>query len=81
MIVNNPPYIADDDPRIERDVRRYEPRVALYAGPDGLASLRAVIGRAGHLTPGGWLIVEHGDSRGRARPDDTCRACARCDDP
>ena len=75
LIVSNPPYIADDDPRIERDVRRYEPRVALYAGPDGLAALRAVIGRAAaHLTPGGWLVVEHGDTQGAAVRDLMTRA-------
>jgi release factor glutamine methyltransferase len=75
LIVSNPPYIADDDPRIERDVRRYEPRVALYAGPDGLGALRAVIGRAAaHLTPGGWLVVEHGDTQGAAVRDLLSRA-------
>jgi release factor glutamine methyltransferase len=67
VIASNPPYVADDDPRIERDVRRYEPGLALSGGPDGLASLRAVIGRApAHLGPGGWLVVEHGDEQAPA---------------
>jgi release factor glutamine methyltransferase len=67
LIASNPPYIAEDDPRIEPNVRRYEPRLALYGGADGLESLRAVVGRApAHLQPGGWLVVEHGDTQGPA---------------
>jgi release factor glutamine methyltransferase len=67
LIVSNPPYIAEDDARVERDVRRYEPHAALFAGADGLEALREVIGGAGrHLLPGGWLIVEHGDLQGDA---------------
>ena len=37
LIVSNPPYIAEDDPRVERGVRRFEPHAALFAGADGLA--------------------------------------------
>ena len=67
LIASNPPYIANDDPRIEPNVRRYEPRLALFGGADGLESLRAVVGRApAHLQPGGWLVVEHGDTQGPA---------------
>ena len=46
LIVSNPPYIADDDPRVERGVRRYEPHAALYS-PARTASRRcaSVIGR------------------------------------
>ncbi|HEX9207846.1 MAG TPA: peptide chain release factor N(5)-glutamine methyltransferase [Steroidobacteraceae bacterium] len=62
LIVSNPPYIAEDDPRVERAVRRFEPHGALFSGPDGLEALREVIGAApAHLVPGGWLVVEHGD--------------------
>ncbi len=35
LIASNPPYIAEDDPRVERAVRRFEPHGALYAGADG----------------------------------------------
>jgi len=65
LIVSNPPYIAEDDPRVERAVRRFEPHGALFAGPDGLEALRAVIRAApARLVRGGWLIVEHGDLQG-----------------
>jgi release factor glutamine methyltransferase len=67
VIVSNPPYIAAADPRVEPAVRRYEPPQALFAGAEGLEALRAVVGGApGHLVPGGWLLVEHGDTQGAA---------------
>ncbi len=67
LIVSNPPYIAEADPRVERDVRRYEPHAALFSGPDGLEALRKVVADAGrHLLSGGWLVVEHGDRQGEA---------------
>jgi release factor glutamine methyltransferase len=67
VIVSNPPYIAEADPRVEAGVRRYEPHAALYSGSDGLDALRTLAGTApAHLAPGGWLIVEHGDQQGAA---------------
>jgi release factor glutamine methyltransferase len=66
-IVSNPPYVAEHDPRLDRNVRRFEPRDALFAGEDGLVALRIVVGQAAsHLVAGGWLIVEHGDLQGGA---------------
>lgn len=65
LVVSNPPYVAEGDPRVDPSVRRYEPHSALYAGPDGLQALRAVVeGARDHLVGGGWLIVEHGDRQG-----------------
>jgi release factor glutamine methyltransferase len=59
VIVSNPPYIADGDPHLA-DLA-HEPRMALVAGPDGLAALRVVVaGAVAHLVPGGRLAVEHG---------------------
>lgn len=70
LIASNPPYIAEDDPRVEPAVRRYEPHDALFSGPSGLEALRAVVsGAPGHLNPGGWLVVEHGDTQGPAVRD------------
>jgi len=67
LIAGNPPYIAEGDDRVEPGVRRFEPKGALFSGPDGLAALRAIADAAGsHLAAGGWLIMEHGDRQGPA---------------
>jgi len=67
LIASNPPYIAAGDDRVEPGVRCFEPHGALFAGSDGLEALRVITGAAGrHLSPGGWLVVEHGDRQGLA---------------
>ena len=67
LIASNPPYIAESDDRVEPAVRRFEPHAALFGGADGLEALRVIAGTAaGHLSPGGWLVVEHGDRQGPA---------------
>ena len=59
LALSNPPYIADDDPHLA--ALRHEPRSALAAGPDGLDDIRELVRDAGsHLSPGGWLLIEHG---------------------
>jgi len=67
LVVSNPPYIADDDPRVEPAVRRFEPPQALFAGPTGLEAIEAIVrGAPSHLATGGWLVLEHGDRQGEA---------------
>jgi release factor glutamine methyltransferase len=59
LVVSNPPYIAGDDPHLP--ALRHEPLTALTPGGDGLADLQTLIDVAPqHLTPGGWLLMEHG---------------------
>ena len=61
LIVSNPPYVAYNDPHLTQGDLRFEPRAALVAGPDGLEAVRAIAaGSAPHLSPGGWLLLEHG---------------------
>ena len=61
LIVSNPPYIAANDHHLQQGDLRFEPPQALAAGPDGLDDLRIIIGGApAHLTPDGWLLLEHG---------------------
>jgi release factor glutamine methyltransferase len=66
LIVANPPYI----PRAEIDglmpeVARYEPRLALDGGADGLDAYRAIAkGTVGLLEPHTHLLVEVGDGQG-----------------
>lgn len=67
LIVGNPPYVAADDPHLGRGDVRFEPRGALAAGPDGFDDLRRIVREAGaHLTPGGWLWLEHGFEQGES---------------
>jgi release factor glutamine methyltransferase len=66
LITSNPPYVADDDPRVHRSVMRFEPHAALYSGPTGLEAIAEVIeGAPRHLKPNGWLVLEHGDMQGQ----------------
>ena len=64
LIVSNPPYVAAEDAHLLRDGLPFEPRCALtdgVEGGDGTACLQAIIGGAAEvLSPGGWLLLEHG---------------------
>jgi len=63
-LASNPPYIAGDDPVLIADGLRHEPRGALTPGGDGLGALTTLInGAPGHLQPGGWLALEHGNTQ------------------
>ena len=59
LIVSNPPYVAEGDPHLA--TLTHEPLQALTSGPDGLDDIRQIIAQApACLTPGGWLLLEHG---------------------
>ncbi len=62
LIVSNPPYIPTADiETLDQEVRDYDPLSALDGGSDGLDIYRSLIpAAAGHLIPGGWLLVEIG---------------------
>jgi release factor glutamine methyltransferase len=62
LVVSNPPYIASAEiDALQREVREWEPRAALFGGQDGLAVFRRLIPDAARLLrPGGWLILEIG---------------------
>ena len=68
LITANPPYIAEGEiPSLPVDVRAYEPRIALAAGPDGLAFYRRIVAEApAFLDAGGVLAVEIGADQGEA---------------
>ena len=68
LIVSNPPYIRSADiPRLDREVREYDPRGALDGGTDGLDAYRAIVPQATRLlAPGGTLIVEAGSGQSGA---------------
>ena len=61
LIVSNPPYVADDDPDLDAEVKAHEPHDALLAGPRGDECLERIISSAAqYLNPGAHLVVEHG---------------------
>jgi release factor glutamine methyltransferase len=62
LIVSNPPYVAARAiAGLQREVRDFEPRVALVSGDDGLTVIRRLLLESGdHLKSGGCLIFEMG---------------------
>lgn len=62
LIVSNPPYIASGEwPRLQSEIVRYEPRLALDGDKDGLRCFRAIVAAAHqHLKPNGALMLEIG---------------------
>jgi release factor glutamine methyltransferase len=60
-IISNPPYIATNDPHLQKADLRFEPKSALVSGDDGLSDIRQLIAEAkNYLQKGGWLFLEHG---------------------
>jgi release factor glutamine methyltransferase len=62
VLVSNPPYVPlADQPSLQREVRDYEPAVALFGGPSGLDFYQRLVADAARvLRPGGWLLMELG---------------------
>jgi len=60
MILANPPYIRSADIQaLDRNVRDYEPRLALDGGEDGLQITRRILATAPRrLVPGGRVYIE-----------------------
>jgi release factor glutamine methyltransferase len=60
MILSNPPYVPESNKEVtQREVRDYEPHIALFGGPDGFDLYRRLIADAARvLRPGGWLLME-----------------------
>lgn len=71
LVTANPPYISSEEfPRLPRDVRDYEPRLALLSEGDGLSFYRLIIVNARrHLARGGVLAVEVGAGQAPAVRD------------
>ncbi len=65
LIVSNPPYVARGDDHLARGDLRFEPSGALVADRHGLADIEVLVsGAPGHLTAGGWILLEHGAEQG-----------------
>lgn len=60
FIISNPPYVSEAEfDELSPEVKRYEPRGALVAGPRGTEVIQRLLPQAAeHLESGGWLIIE-----------------------
>ena len=60
FIVSNPPYVGEsEEDQVQLEVRKFEPRNAVFAGPTGSEVIERLIPQAATvLKPGGWLIME-----------------------
>jgi release factor glutamine methyltransferase len=59
-IVSNPPYVGEsEEDQVQLEVRKFEPREAVFAGPKGTEVIARLIPQArALLRPGSWLVVE-----------------------
>ena len=64
FIASNPPYVGfGEADKVQKSVRDFEPRVAVFAGERGLDVIAPLVQQAQKaLKPGGWLAVEIGYS-------------------
>jgi release factor glutamine methyltransferase len=62
LIVSNPPYVPlKQREGLQREVRDWEPHVALFAGETGYEIYGRIVADAPRvLRPGGWLVMELG---------------------
>jgi release factor glutamine methyltransferase len=60
IVVSNPPYVGESEQdQVQLEVRKFEPRTAVFAGPSGLEIIEKLIPAArAALKPGGYLIME-----------------------
>jgi len=61
LAISNPPYIPKDTyEKLPKEVKNFEPKVALLGGEDGLKHIREIIQKAPlFLKENGWLILEN----------------------
>jgi release factor glutamine methyltransferase len=66
LILSNPPYVNRSEiPSLAREVKDFEPILALDGGEDGLDFYREILSAApSYLRKGGWLLMEVGQGQG-----------------
>jgi release factor glutamine methyltransferase len=65
IVASNPPYVGENEyDKVQLEVRKFEPRCAVFAGPDGMDIIRRLAPQArAALKPGGFLAIEIGYSQ------------------
>jgi release factor glutamine methyltransferase len=64
LVIANLPYVRDDRwDELQPEINRYEPRVALTGGEDGLDAIRELVAS---LAPGTLVALEHADDQADA---------------
>jgi release factor glutamine methyltransferase len=60
FVVSNPPYVGESEAdEVQLEVRKFEPRRAVFAGPTGLEVIEQLIPQAySKLRGNGWLVME-----------------------
>ena len=60
FIVSNPPYVGEsEEDQVQLEVRKFEPRNAVFAGASGIEVIERLIPQASAaLKPGAWLVME-----------------------
>jgi len=60
FIVSNPPYVGESEAdQVQLEVRKFEPRSAVFSGPTGLETIARLIPQARTaLRASGWLVME-----------------------
>jgi release factor glutamine methyltransferase len=60
IVVSNPPYVTSEEyEALSRNVREYEPQLALESGPTGMECYQRLVPQAAaRLNDGGWLVLE-----------------------
>ncbi|OJF16271.1 N5-glutamine methyltransferase family protein [Couchioplanes caeruleus] len=68
VVVSNPPFVPEQA-QLPPEFAVHQPRIAVFAGGDGLEVIRGVIDTAARLLrPGGRLVLEHGHLHGETMP-------------
>jgi release factor glutamine methyltransferase len=63
-VLSNPPYVADGErAQLAPEILRHEPAAALFAGADGLAVIRAMLGQLATRTQVSLVAIEVGSGQ------------------
>jgi release factor glutamine methyltransferase len=64
FVVSNPPYVGESEAdKVQKQVREFEPKIAVFSGVEGMDIYKRLIPQAyAVLKPGGWFVTEIGYS-------------------